>query len=230
MDDISDEPQKSGADVAYGLVKAAVSSLPVADGAAAEILSLVFGPPLERRREEWLQRLADAVREIQENVADLTPEKLSQNEAFVSTALRASEIAVRTHQEEKLEALRNAVVSAALPDAPDDTLQQIFLNYVDALTPWHLRLLTFFEDPTAWGAKHGIAYPNWSAGTPASALEIALPELSGNREFYDQLVTDLQQRGLLRQFSMHASMTASGIFSPRISPTGKRFLNFISAK
>jgi hypothetical protein len=77
-----------------------------------------------------------------EKVSELTPERLSRNEAFVSTALRATEIAVRTHEHEKLEALRNAVMSSALPDAPDDTLQQIFLNHVDSLTPWHLRILT----------------------------------------------------------------------------------------
>jgi hypothetical protein len=141
MSDIPEEPKKSGADVACAVGKAALSSVPVVGGPAAEMLGLVFGPPLERRKAQWLERLAGAVNEVQEKVSELTPEKLSQDEAFVSTAMRATEIAVRTHQKEKLEALRNAVVCAALPGAPDDTLKQIFLNHVDSLTPLHLQIL-----------------------------------------------------------------------------------------
>jgi hypothetical protein len=159
MSDIPEEPKKSAADVAYTVAKAAVSAVPVAGGPAAELLGIIFGPSLEKRREKWLEQLADAVKEVQGKVAELTPEKLSQNEAFISTALRATEIAVRTHQEEKLEALRNAVVSAALPDAPNETLQQIFLNHVDSLTPWHMRILAFFDDPKDWGRRHKITYP-----------------------------------------------------------------------
>ncbi len=135
MSDIPEEPKKSARDVAYTVVKAAVSGVPIVGGPAAELLGLVFGPPLEKRREKWLEQLAGAVEEILDKMADLTPDTLSQNEVFVSTALRVTEIAIRTHQQEKLEALRNAVVNAALPEAPDETLQQIFLNHVDNLTP-----------------------------------------------------------------------------------------------
>jgi hypothetical protein len=57
-------PKKTAADVAYGVVKAAVAAAPVVGGTVAEIIGLVFGPPLERRRDEWSQQLADAVDEI----------------------------------------------------------------------------------------------------------------------------------------------------------------------
>jgi hypothetical protein len=230
MSDIPEEPKKSAADVAYTVVKAAVSAVPVAGGPAAEVLGLIFGPPLEKRREKWLEQLADAIREIQEKMAELTPEKLSENEAFVTTALHATEIAVRTHDQEKLEALRNSVVGAALPDAPDETLQQIFLNYVDSLTGWHLRILSFFDDPRGWGESHKIKYQTWTMGSSSRVLEASMPELAGRRAFYDLIISDLEQRGLMPGGGVHAMVTAEGMFSPRTTPLGKQFLNFISSK
>jgi hypothetical protein len=230
MSDIPEEPKKSAADVAYTVAKAAVSAVPVAGGPAAEVLGLIFGPPLEKRREKWLEQLADAVKEVQEKVAELTPEKLSQNEAFITTALHATEIAVRTHQQEKLGALRNAVVSAALPGAPDETMQQIFLNHVDNLTPWHLRILAFFDNPQDWARRHKITYPTWTMGSPGLVLEQSMPELAGRRGLYDQIASDLEQRGLMPGGGLHTMMTAHGMFSPRTTPLGKQFLQFISRK
>jgi len=217
-------------DVAYTVVKAALSAVPIAGGPAAELVGLVFGPPLEKRREKWLEQLADAVKEVQDKVSELTPEKLSKNEAFVTTVLRATEIAVRTHQQEKLEALRNAVVSAALPDAPDETLQQIFLNHADTLTPWHLLILNFLDNPGAWGQRNGIKYPMYMMGFPTMVLEQSMPQLSGRPEFYDQIVTDLEQMGLLRAGGLRTFGTVHDMFSPRTTARGKQFLAFISRK
>jgi hypothetical protein len=87
MADVPELPKKTAADVAYGVVKAAVAAAPVVGGTAAEIIEMVFGPPLVRLRDEWSQQLADAVNEILKTVSELTPEKLSQSEVFVTTAL-----------------------------------------------------------------------------------------------------------------------------------------------
>lgn len=228
MSDFSEEPKKSAGDVAYTVVKAAVSAAPVVGGPAAELLGLIFGPPLEKRRERWLEQLADAVKEVQAKASELTPDKLSQDEAFVTTALRATEIAVRTHQKEKLDALRCPVVSAALPNAPDETIQQIFLNHVDTLTAWHLRMLAFFRDPQGWGQQHQITYPTWTAGSPATVLEHSVPELAGRRGFYDQIVSDLEQRGLMRSAALHTTVTGPAMFSSRTTSLGNQFLDFIS--
>jgi len=121
-------------------------------------------------------------------------------------------------------------VNAALPGAPDETMQQIFLNHVDNLTPWHLRILAFFDDPVGWGKTHHITYPNWTMGAPSLVLEQSMPELAGQRGFYDQIVSDLQQRGLLANFGLHTMMTANGMFSSRTTPLGRQFLDFISKK
>jgi len=52
MSEVPKQPAKSAADVAQVVVNAAVSAVPVVGGPAAELLGLVFGPPLEKRRDE----------------------------------------------------------------------------------------------------------------------------------------------------------------------------------
>jgi hypothetical protein len=54
MPDIPKHPGKSAGDIAQGLVKAVVSAAPVVGGPAAELIGIVFGPPLEKRRDEWM--------------------------------------------------------------------------------------------------------------------------------------------------------------------------------
>jgi hypothetical protein len=231
MDKIADQPQKSSSDVAYAVVKAATSAVPVVGGPAAELLGLIFGPPLEKRKEAWLNLLAGAVETIRETVAELTPEKLSQNEAFISTALHATEVAIRTHEQEKLEALRNAVVNTVLPQAPDESLQQIFLDYIDEFTPWHLRILAFFDAPVEWARAQGIVLPDphWYAGSPSQALEKAMPELVNRRQFYDVVVAGLENRKLLGG-GIHGMSTVQGMIAQRTSPHGREFISFITER
>jgi hypothetical protein len=83
----------------------------------------VFAAPLERRKQLWLEQLALVVEEVQKWVDELTPETLAANEAFVTVAMHATQIAVRNHQQAKLEALRNAVLNSALPNPPQDDEQ-----------------------------------------------------------------------------------------------------------
>jgi hypothetical protein len=169
------------------------------------------------------------VNEILKTVSELTPEKLSQSDVFVTTALHASQIAIRTHQDEKLEALKNAVVHAALPSAPADSIQQIFLNYVDQFTPWHLAILSFFDGPEAWLQAKSIPKPARGFGSRAALLENFFPDLSGARGLYDLIVRDLHAAGLMSAESLHGMITTAGAWQKLTTPVGSTFLEFISS-
>ena len=67
-------------------------------------------------------------------------------ENFMTTVTYATIIALRNHQAEKLETLRNAVLNTALSPIVEEDLQHIFLNYIDELTLWHLRVLKFLDN------------------------------------------------------------------------------------
>ena len=114
-----------------------------------------------------------------------------------------------------------------MPEAPEDDRQLMFLNFIDELTPWHLRVLHFFDDPEIWGSQHNISYPNWHDGSPANLLESTFEELRGQRDFYDQVVRDLHYRGLMSIDSLHTRMTVRGMFTSRTTEMAKGFLAFI---
>lgn len=208
--------------------KAALSAIPVVGGPVAELFATVITPSLEKRRIEWLNSLAVELEKLKQEIEGFSYESLVNNEVFVSNIMQASQAALRSHQEEKLISLRNAVINSLKPNSPDEDQQSIFINYIDTLTPWHLRVLKFFENPRVWGEGVGIEYPNWSSGGPSAVLEHTFPELSGRRELYDQIVKDLHSRGLMNTENLHMTMTESGMFASRTTELGKKFIKFIT--
>jgi hypothetical protein len=223
-------PTRNRGDVAHSIARAAISAIPYIGGPAAELFTLVIAPPLEKRRDEWMNSIGEGLQNLSDKVKGLRFENLSDNEAFITCVLQATQAAIRNHHTEKLEALRNAVLNSALPNAPADDLQLMFLNYIDSLTTWHLRILKFFENPRGWGKQHGLTFSRCSIGdTPRRILEEAFPDLRGQREFYDVLIRDLFGRGLMNTESLHTTMTEQGIFSSRVTGIGKQFIDFITS-
>lgn len=222
--------KKSAGDLAHELGRAIVSVVPAAGGPLQVAFENIFASPIEKRKEAWLQQLAEVLTEVQERVKDLTPEKLAANEVFVTVAMQASQVAIRNHQQAKLEALRNAVKNSALPDPPHEDEQMIFLRLVDQLTPWHLRVLSLLDNPRDWMQRNVVAYPGWGTGGVSTVVEHCLPDLGGQRDTYDQIVRDLQVEGLLVQGQfLHLTMTGNGMVESRTTDRGRRFIKFISA-
>ncbi len=221
---------KSAGDVAHEVGRAIVSVVPAAGGPLQVAFENIFSSPIEKRKQAWLEQLAEVVTEIQKRVKEITPEKLAQNEAFVTVAMQASQVAVRNHQQAKLEALRNAVLNSALPNPPQEDEQMIFLRLIDQLTPWHLRVLSLLNNPVEWMERNKVAYPGWGMGGVSTVIEHRLPDLRGQRDTYDQIVRDLQGEGLVGQGQFtHLTMTGSGMVESRTTDRGKRFIKFITA-
>jgi hypothetical protein len=225
-------PQREPVDYVHTAVKTAIASIPNWWAApAAELFSLVFASPIEKRRDEVLEDVVWVIRETAARVDGLQPEKLAQNEAFISATMQAARIAMSTHKQEKREALRNALLNIALHHSSDEDQQQTFLRYIDELTIWGLRILALFQDPTRVLATKGIQVNSYmgSVGGAAQILEGMYPELNGHREVYDQIITDLHARGLLNASSsfLHAMMTGNGMVAKRTTPLADTFLAFI---
>ena len=227
--DLTKPPTPTAGDAAHTVVKAGLAAIPIVGGPAAEIFAAIVVPPLTKRRDEWVRLIAEALKELQRRVDGFSVEALAQNDVFVTTLLNASQAAVRTHQEEKLEALRNAVLNAGLPNPPEEDLQLMFVRFIDELTAWHLRVLKFFDDPRAWGRARGITFPDWISASAAAALNHAFPDLEKRGDFGLQLVRDLFARGLMSTESINVMVTAEGIFASRATAMGKQFLAFIAS-
>ncbi len=222
-------PDKTFGDGVHAVLKGLASAIPTAGGPISVLLETVFAPPIERRREKWFKHLAEVVSEIEQRFAEISREMLSQNEVFVTVALQATQIALRNHQEEKLQALRSAVLHAGLASGPDEQLQLMFLRFVDELSPAHLGLLALFDDPNFWMKRHAIQNPGWRIGNPSIIIEHCFPNLRDRRELYEQLVRDLQVRGLLSQSQfLDMTMSGTGMAESRTTQMGRSFISYVS--
>ncbi len=224
MADSDEKLKPTKGDAAHAFVRGALSTVPLVGGPAVELFSALVTPPLAGRRDQWVKEIAQALKELQGKVDGLTLENLSDKEQFISTLLHATQIALRTHHREKLKALRNAVLNAALPDSPDDVTQQLFLNQIDDLTPWHLKLLAYYDNPAAWATKQRISFPDHPVPNPNQYIFVQLfPEFTDRSYLFEQLCHDLEARGLTDR--ENAWQSAQKSFTSRM---GKDLLKFIS--
>lgn len=211
VDDPEKPPRPSRSDVAHSVVKGALSGVPLVGGIAAELLTLAFEPPLSKRRDEWMESLWKKLK-----AAEAKLESLQDDPAFFTTILQATQIALRTHQEEKLEALLNAVANSAVRPAPEDDVRALFLNFIEGFTPTHLRLLRFFQSRN-------------------SADPATMDGFRSQRDITDQMVNDLSGRGLIqdtRPYAARGRLTDEPLFTFgwTVTNLGAQFLKFISAK
>jgi hypothetical protein len=217
-------PEKSRGDAAHAVTKAIVGLVPVAGSALPVLLETIFAPPLERRREKWLQKLSEALTDLECRMEGFSLDNLSNNELFITAVAQATQVALRTHQAEKLNALKQAVIHSALPGSPDEDQQLIFLRFIEELTPSHLKLLAFLNKPLQWIERNNIEIPTLLGRSSKMILDLCFPEFKKEQEFLEQVNKDLKERGLVQQ----SYVIITKELSPRITEFGKRFLVFIS--
>lgn len=222
-------PKESAGDHLHTLARAGILAVPIVGGPAVELFQMVIAPPVRKRQLEWMEAVSEGLHRLEEKQCCIIDE-LKNNDSFIDTVMQASQAAVRTANEEKREALRNAVLNAALPNAPNESKQQVFVSLVDQFTVWHLRILILFADPNGWFEINGKEVPRWSIGGSLSqTLTTAFPELETQREFYDVIGKDLHQRGLFSTDGFHTMMSGEGAMAKRTTTLGDEFLSFITA-
>jgi hypothetical protein len=208
-------PQKSIGDHGYAAIRAAISAIPIAGGPAVEILAAIVTPPIEKRRNEWMAAVSEALRTLeQEQRIDLA--SLGSDPQFIDAVLEASRIALRTSRTEKLAALRNAVLNSALRTEPDLTIQEILLNLVDGLTPLHIQFLRRFA-----GIKGQTT-------TSTDGFACFFPELKASPLLYRTIGKDLRDRGLIDADAL-VPTPEKGTITIDVSELGLRLIRFITA-
>lgn len=210
-------PKPSRGDAAHAFTKAALSVVPVVGGPAVEIFQWAVQPPIEKRRTQWMEQVGSRLARMEEQGLKL--EDLQGNDQFISAVLQATQIAVRTHSDEKLRALQAALENIARNQAPEEALQAMFFSFIDSMPELQLQVLTTFSAPTV--------PPGLSMGGLSTVLEYNLPELRGKQDLYEQLWKDLYARGLVNTSNLHMTMSASGLAASRTSALGEAFLKFI---
>lgn len=232
---------ESEGDKAHRVVRSALSMFPVLGGPAVEIFNAIITPPLEKRRANWIKDVTEAINLlIERNQA--TFEGLQNNETFITSVVQATQIVLRNHQAEKLEALRNAVLNSALHNAPEEDLQTMFLGMIDIFTQWHWRILKFCNEAEGINIDHkpSVTIQHIDPSLPnklkqashyvhqqSRHLESTFPLLKDRSKFYMQILLELSQRGLIeRTGNVEDTPPTDDWFE--ITSFGKQFIRFIS--
>jgi len=199
------------------------------EATATEILGLILAPPITNRRIKLVTDIGQMLKDLEkENKIRL--EDLLANDQFIDTVFQATSFALKTSEEEKIKAFKNAILNSALGHAPDKTISQIYLNLVDNFTTWHIRILHLVNDPESWFRNHQRAFPNYMAAGLNAVIIDAYPALKGQSELLNLIWDDLKRAGLHNSGSLGTIMTGGGLLGSRTTDLGKKFLRFIEGK
>lgn len=212
---------------------AASVAFPLLGAASVESLKAVLGSRLDRRRDTWMQSIAEGLSQLEARVGGVL-DGLETNERFITAFIRALPAAQRTHHEEKRRALRNAVLNTASdPDGGDRA--ETFIRCVDELTPSHLVLLGTLDHHNQELAKveslEGIL----------SIVGAALPTPLTDHDTFRSTCQDLQNAYLVRiapGVDTYSDLGMDNVVSAgpsnygkpnlRVTDLGRDFLRFIA--
>ncbi len=123
-------PTENSGDHLHMLARVGIASIPLVDGAAVELFNTIIAPPIVKRRNEWMEEVAEALQKLA-GEKKITLDTLKDDPAFIDSVLQATQAAIRSHQQTKRAALRNAVLNSALPGSPDSSTQLMFISFID---------------------------------------------------------------------------------------------------
>ncbi len=203
--------------------KVIASAVPFFGAPVIELMNMLVIPKLQQRRDSWLQELGERVKKLEEE-GKINYEKLQKDDVFIDIAMKVTEVAIKTHQKEKLDALRNALINTSLNyPSIDISLKQIFINYIDIFTVWHIKLLGLFNNPKIYEQQFQHIY----SSSLIEIIEGVYPELKGKSDLYKSICKDLYSKDLINTESISAMMTKDGLFVRRTTNIGLLFLQFI---
>src|SRR5260370_17188982 len=108
----------TGREISERAAEAAVGSVPVIGAALAVTFVTTLGWRLEEHRQKWFTELAEGVEELRQRMDGLSVEALAGNDVFTDAVVMATRTVKHTHQAEKIQALRNAVLNSLAPAPP----------------------------------------------------------------------------------------------------------------
>lgn len=201
------------------LAKGGYSLIPFLGPVVSEYYAMVATEPIKARQTAWLNSLHEKLTELSKTMEAYKPENLSSNDEFISILAQATQCAMNTHQEAKLNAFRNGVANSAKRGVSFDE-KHFFIQCVDRLSVQHLIVLKEFDS--------GGRYENGAFAMTGEIEDVAV-SLSGSDGFKrEAILNDLNNCSFfMMDYTTFPGKKRSSL-NVRISELGKRFLQFIS--
>ena len=156
---------------------------------------LLVAPPIKIRTADWMKNVKEAIEKLEKIYDGFKIESLVNNELFQSALISSTRIAATTHQKEKLEALRNALLNTIIMKDLEENFKLLFFNYIDSMTILHLHVLKFFEEPRAGEGQLDREYgPYFIEYTHMYEKDVEMDTI-----LFTSMCKDLETKGLLKR-------------------------------
>ena len=199
--------------------KTALSVIPVGGTLVTLIWDSIKAHAASRRMDDWRKQVEEKL-----STLECTLEDVGQNELFTSAMMKATEIAIKTAEDEKRKYLASAVKNSVDSDL-DESIMMIYLDLLDKYTLWHIRILHLFRNPKAF---EQVDVSGIMMGSANIVVKQVYPEIANEPELLGKIVKDLQTDGMMPEGNfLGTMMTSNGIVSPRITELGSKFLDFV---
>jgi hypothetical protein len=203
-------------------LKATLSlTFPVGGPILSELISAAANVRTGQQLDDLKERL-----EKMEAEGRLKPEDIINNEQFNSVLIQTTLTAAKTHQKEKLEALRNAVLNTALGKNPGEAKTALFLSLVDRFTAAHLAALKRISDYDNDTRRNNPVGRSRGEGEITRLLE-HLPEFENNLQLATTIANDLHQCSLI-DYILHSRVRFVSHDESYVTELGREFLQFVS--
>lgn len=222
-DDSSRKSAGLGAlDVATEIV---ASSLPGIAGLKNVFVEKLVRAPLEKRRAEFHERVAEGLAQLEARLDGFNPAALEENESFISAVYEATQAAMRSSVEVKREYLANAVLNVAAGYTLDDVIQASFIQIIARFSVQHVAVLKVYKDP----ASLGHLFPQSNANIDAPMKDLLARTLipkGVSQDALDRVHDDLDSERMIAFYAVQGNINESGSL---LTPIGEKFLRFISS-
>lgn len=211
--------------------KAALSLIPLVGPLASDTLAHALEARQAERQHAFDIAMARALTDtISRLDAAATPEEIVASDEFIAAVTRAQRAAAETASDIKRRRLAAAVANGGgwAPFSASERDQ--FTRLTEEFGELHVWLLHYFTDPAAWLKSRDLydQFSNIMMGGIGGPLSSALRAEQGVWiEPVSQAAADLDRAGLA-SIPLTTTMGIDGIFAPRTSGKGHRFLAFIN--
>lgn len=173
-------PKPNIEDIGKSLSKGVVGAIPFFGGLAGEVLENIWNTRSEKRLIKWRENISIA---LESKLDKSEIEALVDNEEFNSLLTEATIIALRNHQETKLNAIKNLLVNSTKSPEEYD-FNKLFLNYIDQFTAYHLRILGSIQNNLLVEKSDFLSMNNHKQ-------KLLTEIFHGDGELMDQIVAEL---------------------------------------
>lgn len=222
------DPRQFGYHAAIATVGAADVLLPGVGYALQQLVSHIVAEPLQKRRDNWFRQVGSTLADLKQRLGELDLDGLSTNEEFITTVHAATQSAMNTHSEARRRALCNAIANVALGMTLEDALRGRFMRYIDQFSEAHTRVLGVLSNPSAFPNAVKAAKDTYM-GAQERVIRAEISAAEMDDATFQSVLDDLSAERLIPPGSMKGMVSQGSLLQKQSTPTGDRFLAFISS-